>query len=53
MTEDAKLNGVAQPVTRPPSPADETEIVGVEHIVAGHFGRIGRDGEQLGSLLRR
>jgi hypothetical protein len=53
MTEHAKLNGVAQPVARPPPSPDEIQIVGVEHIVAGHFGRFGRNGEQPGSLLGR
>jgi hypothetical protein len=49
MTKRAKLNGEAQP----PAPGShEGQIVGIEHIMAGHFGCIGRDGEQSGSLLK-
>ena len=51
IAEDAKLDGEAEPVAGPPPGADHGEVGGVEHIVARHRGRVGRDREQSGSLL--
>jgi hypothetical protein len=53
MAKRAKLNGEAQSVARTTPSRYEGQIVGIEHILTGHFGCIGRDGEQPGSLLGR
>ena len=53
MTKRAKLNREAQPVTCASPSSHEGQIVGIEHIMAGHLGCIGRDREQPGSLLGR
>jgi hypothetical protein len=43
MAKRAKLNGKAQPVSRSTPGSHEGQIVGIEHIMAGHLGWIGRD----------
>jgi len=43
MTKRAKLNGEAHPIARATPGSYEGQIVGIEHIITGHFGRIGRD----------
>ena len=53
MAKRAKLNGEAQPIARTTPGTYESQIVGTEHIMAGHLGRIGRDREQADSLLGR
>ena len=47
----SELNGEAQPIARATSSPYEGQIVGIEHIMAGHFGCIGRNGEQPGSSM--
>jgi hypothetical protein len=51
MTKRAKLNREAQPVSCTTPRPHEGQIVGVEHIMTGHLGCVGWDGEQPGSLL--
>jgi len=51
MAKRAKLNSEAQSVARATPGPYEGQIVGIEHIMTGHSGCIGRDGEQPGSLL--
>ena len=53
MAKRAKLNGEAQADCSHDAWPYESQIVGTEHIMAGHLGRIGRDREQAGSLLGR
>jgi hypothetical protein len=53
MVEDTKLDGEAKPVARATAGSDDGPVGSVEHVVPGHGGRIGRDREQPGSLLRR
>jgi hypothetical protein len=43
MAKRAKLNGKAQPVSRSTPGSHEGQIVGIEHIMAGYLGWIGRD----------
>jgi hypothetical protein len=45
MAKRAKLNGKAQPVSRSTPGSHEGQIVGIKHIMTGHLGWIGRDGE--------
>jgi hypothetical protein len=51
MTKRAKLNGEAQPIACAPPGSHEGQIVGIEHIMAGHLGCIGWNREQPGSLF--
>jgi hypothetical protein len=53
MVEHTKLDGEAKPVARATAGSDDGPVGSVEHVVPGHGGRIGRDREQPGSLLRR
>ena len=53
MAKRAKLNGEAQPIARATPGPYESQIVGTEHIMAGHLGRVGRDREQADTLLGR
>ena len=43
MAKRTKLNGEAQPIARATLGSHEGLIVGIEYIMAGHLGRIGRD----------
>src|SRR5271156_6489897 len=51
MTKRAKLNGEAQPIACASPSAHEGQIIGIEHIVAGHLGGTGWDGGKTGSFL--
>jgi hypothetical protein len=42
MAEHAKLNSEAQPIARTTPGSHEGQIVGIEHIIAGHLACIGR-----------
>jgi hypothetical protein len=45
MAKCAKLNGEAQSVACATPGSHEGQIVGIKHIMTGHLGWIGRDGE--------
>ena len=53
IAEDAKLDGEARAIARAPLCPDEGQVFGAEHVVPGHLGGIGRDGEQADTLLGR
>ena len=53
MAKRAQLNGESQPIARATPRSHEGQIDGIEHIMAGHLGWIGRDSEQSNSLVGR
>ena len=51
VTQQAELDGEAQAVEGAALGTHQQKVLGAEHVVPGHLGRRGRDGEQAGALL--
>ena len=51
VAKQAKLDGEAQAVEGTALGTHQQEVLGAEHVVPGHLGRRGWDGEQAGALL--
>jgi len=52
VAEEAELHGKPKAVHAAPLGPDERQVIGAQHLVARHLGRIGRDSEQAVVLLR-
>ena len=53
ITQQAELDGEAEPIATAALGPDEHQVIGTQHVVLGHLGGIGRDAEEARALFGR